>query len=247
MSDNLAMSTTHEVTLANYEASLRSFINSDEFAQVDNTKLGIAINGLNTEFKKAFGEQVNDEVFDEMIEISVKMLDKYKALAGIAPYVPTEKEMEVLYEPFYAARKSSPLHDAILNIESWSSRSLKKALDLRPADRHDFEAHLYKMELQYIREAAGSETGYLKDKVMRFTEGVASQPLRLLGTRVRERLSAEYIPEAPRYDQQSESQISFIFGAMTFYLLIIGVAVRAYKSYQSRSSRSIRGGAATST
>lgn len=64
---------------------------------------------------------------------------------------------------------------------------------------------------------------------MRVIEGMAVQPLYLLGTNVRERVLAEYIPESPKYDNDTESQTASMAGAVIFYLLLFALIVKVVK------------------
>ncbi len=119
-------------------------------------------------------------------------------------------------------------------------------MTLRPADRGDLSQHLRHLELLHIREAVGRETGYVKDKAMRVIEGVASQPLYLLGTNVRERVLAEYIPESPKYDHEPESQTASIAGAVIFYVILFTLVIKVVKGHIGRKAQPDAAGVAHS-
>lgn len=204
------------------------------FINVPAEEKGKAVNSYITQYVKERGITDESEI-EALKEIGALLLSQEKVRLGIGPYVPTEKECQIFYEP-YTARKSD-IGDEIREIEAWREKSFRKALTHRPTDRDDLNQHLRYLELQHIREAVGRETGYVKDKVMRVIEGMASQPLYLLGTNVRERVLAEYIPESPKYDRESESQTASIAGAVIFYVLLFTLIIKVVNRRIGRNSQ----------
>ncbi|MHB1082294.1 MAG: hypothetical protein ACYC67_23085 [Prosthecobacter sp.] len=196
------------------------------FTKTPDEQKGLLVNGWLKDYVS--GKGITDEKeIDALKQTAATIFSEEKVVLGLGPYVPTEKECQILYEP-YTARKSN-VGDAIRNIETWREKSFRKALTVRPADRDDLNKHLHNLELQHIREFVGQETGYVKDKAMRVIEGIAVQPLYLLGTNVRERVLAEYIPESPKYDHTPESQTASMVGAVIFYLLLCTLIVKVVK------------------
>jgi len=195
----------NDVLISNYKSSLRSLFNSDEFANLDSSKIGVAVNSLNNDFRSAF-QDIGSEEEASINTISDEMLTEYKNKAEIPRFIPKPEEFELYYgsqAPDLSTAKNA--EDKIAIIDKWKEDGLKKSSDLIPSQTDDFKTHLDYLSNSFIRQAVSDDnkTGWLSDKGYRAVEGAMSMVTPFIPGA--DRFLAENLPENTGMDEDISS------------------------------------------
>lgn len=198
----------NEASVAAYESGLRKYINSDQFASLDNNNLGIGINAFKTQFLGANKDYFDDEDIKEVDSVGENLLTEFKNKAEIPRFIPKPEEFELYYgsqAPDLSTAKNA--EEKIAIIDKWKEDGLKKSSDLIPSQTDDFKTHLDYLSNSFIREAvsADNETSWLGDKGYRAVEGAMSMVTPFIPGA--DRFLAENLPENTGMDDDISSML----------------------------------------
>ena len=199
--------------LLDYPSSLRSFVNSQTFADIPNSDLGLGI----TTFKNAFIDKykdLDDEDRKEMDKIGESILSQFKHAADIPRFTPKNEDFETYYGKAPNLNQISGLDNKIKAVDEFVASAKEKAASIRPSDAEDMAVHLDGLANDYIREEAGKEnkSGWMSDKAYRGIEGALTMFTPFISGS--DRFLAEHLPEDTARDRDFSSDVASGIGQL---------------------------------